>query len=68
MCRLYGVTRAGYYAGRLRGPSRRTLQNDRLLTAIRRAMRPAVALMAVRAYIANSRIREKSPVRTGLLG
>lgn len=37
MCRFYGVTRAGYYAWRLRGPSRRTLENDRLLTAIRRA-------------------------------
>jgi putative transposase len=37
MCRLYGVTRAGYYAWRLRGPSPRARDNDRLLASIRRA-------------------------------
>jgi transposase InsO family protein len=37
MCRLYGVTRAGYYTWRMRGPSTRALENDRLLTSIRRA-------------------------------
>lgn len=36
MCRLYGVTRAGYYAWRGRGPSVRALDNDRLLACIRR--------------------------------
>ena len=35
MCRLYGVTRAGYYAWRLRGPSMRALDNERILAAIR---------------------------------
>lgn len=37
MCRLYGVTRAGYYAWCQRGPSARALENDRLLASIRRA-------------------------------
>lgn len=37
MCRLYGVTRAGYYAWRLRGTSARALDNDRLLDSIRSA-------------------------------
>lgn len=37
MCRLYGVTRAGYYAWSKRGPSARALSNDRLLASIRRA-------------------------------
>jgi putative transposase len=30
MCRVYGVTRAGYYAWLRRGPSQRTQQNDML--------------------------------------
>lgn len=37
MCSLYGVTRAGYYAWKVRGPSRRALDNDRLLDWIRSA-------------------------------
>jgi transposase InsO family protein len=35
MCRLYGVTRAGFYAWRCRGRSRRELQNDSLAAEIR---------------------------------
>ena len=35
MCRLYGVTRAGYYAWRTRGESTRKRQNDRLAERIR---------------------------------
>jgi transposase InsO family protein len=35
MCRLYGVTRAGYYAWRSRGESRRECQNRRLAERIR---------------------------------
>lgn len=34
MCRLYGVTRAGYYAWRRRGPGTRAQQNTALLEAI----------------------------------
>ena len=36
MCRLYGVTRAGYYAWRRRGLSRRARENDTLVQAIHR--------------------------------
>jgi putative transposase len=36
MCRLYGVTRAGYYAWRRRGPSRRARENDALVQEIHR--------------------------------
>lgn len=36
MCRLYGVTRAGYYAWSSRGPSARAQEDQRLLTRIRR--------------------------------
>ena len=35
MCRVYGVTRAGYYAWRHRGPSQRTQQNDTLAQHIK---------------------------------
>ena len=35
MCRLYGVTRAGFYAWRSRGRSKRELQNDSLAAEIR---------------------------------
>jgi len=35
MCRLYSVTRSGYYAWRLRGPSARALENEQLLASIR---------------------------------
>jgi putative transposase len=34
MCRLYGVTRAGYYAWRVRGPSARTAADAKLATEI----------------------------------
>ena len=36
MCRVYGVTRAGYYAWRSRGPSHRTQENESLSGQIRR--------------------------------
>jgi transposase InsO family protein len=36
MCRLYGVTRAGYYAWRQRGPSQRTHANEQLWKKIQR--------------------------------
>lgn len=36
MCRLYGVTRAGYYAWRWRGKSRRAKDNERLWEKIQR--------------------------------
>ena len=39
MCRLYGVTRAGYYAWRRRGPSRRDQDNADLLQQIVRVHR-----------------------------
>ncbi len=39
MCRLYGVTRAGYYAWRLRGQSDRARQNEVLAERIRAAHR-----------------------------
>jgi putative transposase len=39
MCRLYGVTRAGYYAWRRRGPSRRDRDNADLLQQIVRVHR-----------------------------
>jgi len=39
MCRLYGVTRAGYYAWRSRGPSARARQNEKLTERIRAAHR-----------------------------
>lgn len=35
MCRVYGVTRAGYYAWRSRGPSSRAQQNESLAGQIR---------------------------------
>ncbi len=35
MCRLYGVTRAGYYAWRVRGRSARERENERLARQIR---------------------------------
>lgn len=35
MCRLYGVTRSGYYAWRRRDPSRRSQVNEQLLKKIR---------------------------------
>ena len=35
MCRVYGVTRAGFYAWRSRGPSRRDLENESLSGQIR---------------------------------
>lgn len=35
MCRLYGVTRAGYYAWRARGPSRRSQEDGKLAERIR---------------------------------
>ncbi len=35
MCRVYGVTRAGYYAWLRRGPSQRTQQNDTLAQHIK---------------------------------
>ncbi len=34
LCRLYGVTRAGFYAWRSRGPSRRQLKDERLVSRI----------------------------------
>ena len=37
MCRLYGVTRAGYYAWRSRERSERERQNEELTVAIRTA-------------------------------
>ena len=36
MCRLYGVTRAGYYAWRTRGQSRRAQENEKLAERIQR--------------------------------
>lgn len=36
MCRVYGVTRAGFYAWRRRGPSHRTQENESLSGQIRR--------------------------------
>ena len=36
MCRVYGVTRAGFYAWRSRGPSHRTQENETLSGKIRR--------------------------------
>ena len=36
MCRVYGVTRAGFYAWRSRGPSHRTQENESLSGQIRR--------------------------------
>jgi putative transposase len=36
MCRLYGVTRAGYYAWKKRPPSRRALEDQEILQDIRR--------------------------------
>ncbi len=36
MCRVYGVTRAGFYAWRGRGPSRRAQENESLSDQIRR--------------------------------
>jgi hypothetical protein len=36
MCRLYGVTRAGYYAWRSRECSERQRQNERLAERIRK--------------------------------
>jgi transposase InsO family protein len=36
MCRVYGVTRAGFYAWRIRGPSHRTQENASLSGQIRR--------------------------------
>jgi putative transposase len=39
MCRLYGVTRAGYYAWRARGPSARAVADAKLATAIERIHR-----------------------------
>jgi putative transposase len=37
MCTLYGVSRGGYYAWRSRGPSRRSLEDARLVGKIRQA-------------------------------
>ena len=37
MCRLYAVTRGGYYAWRHRRPSARSEENQRLLKCIERA-------------------------------
>ncbi len=39
MCRLYGVTRAGYYAWRARGQSRRERENGKLAQRIQRVHR-----------------------------
>ena len=39
MCRLYGVTRAGYYAWRTRGQSRRAQENGKLAERIQRVHR-----------------------------
>ena len=39
MCRLYGVTRAGYYAWRARGQSRREQENGKLAERIQRVHR-----------------------------
>ena len=36
MCRVYGVTRAGFYAWRDRGPSRRAQENEKLSEQIRK--------------------------------
>lgn len=36
MCRLYGVSPAGYYAWRRRPPSRRTVEDERLVGRIHR--------------------------------
>jgi len=36
MCRVYGVTRAGFYAWRSRGPSQRARENESLTEQIRR--------------------------------
>ncbi len=36
MCRLYGVTRAGYYAWHTRGQSRRAQENEKLAERIQR--------------------------------
>jgi putative transposase len=35
MCRLYGVSAAGYYAWRRRAPSRRSIEDERLVSVIR---------------------------------
>ena len=37
MCRLYGVSRSGYYAWRERDPSARSMEDSRLLSGIARA-------------------------------
>lgn len=39
MCRLYGVTRAGYYTWRSREPSERERQNEKLVDGIREVHR-----------------------------
>jgi putative transposase len=51
MCRIYGVTRAGYYAWRQRPPSVRERQDERLKAQIERVHQTAAAPTAARACI-----------------
>jgi hypothetical protein len=64
MCRLYGVTRAGFYAWRSRGLSPRAQENDALVQQIARVHQASRSLYGSPRVLASCRPRASVWART----